>query len=597
MRSSIQQEFYKNSMKRIYLMIAKGLLCVFAISLFFACEDEMNTTGSGIVNEVNFETNVASDFSLVSYTKNYPEGVQTNGVPVGVLGIYNDAVYGKTTASFLSQMTLSRFSPEFGDNTVVDSVVLTLPYFSSLVETDTDGNSTYTIDSTFANSGPVKLSVYRSNFFLNDLDPDSGFEDLAVYLSDDITNPSGSINESLVEGEQLQVELDAMGVPNAEELAKLEMFLPDDSEIILTTPETDDDGEPLDDGSVVETARLAPSLRVKLDTQYWQDTIIGQEGNTTLLNPNSFNDYFRGLYFKVESINDEGHLTFFNLENASINIFYSFEGSDDSGDLGGLSSDGEGNIELSMSGISLVNYENDFNATIEDAYQTVDETEGEENLYLKGGDGSIAVVDLFGPRFDLGDGEEFQSELEILRSCGIIVNEANLTFFVDQDEAAAGLGQAEPERIFIYDIDNNRTLLDGAIDSSIGAFGAVDSRTNHLGRLERTDEDNLDSPGVSYRIRLTQHINNIIKNDSTNVRLAIAVSQNVLVDNTSLIAGTGDLETGQRVPVSSVISPEGTILHGNLSTDETKKLRLKIYYTLTEDIDPASPCGQLLGIE
>jgi len=46
-----------------------------------------------------------------------------------------------------------------------------------------------------------------------------------------------------------------------------------------------------------------------------------------------------------------------------------------------------------------------------------------------------------------------------------------------------------------------------------------------------------------------------------------------------------------------VISPEGTILHGNLSTDDEKRLKLRIFYTLTEEIDPNSPCGQILGLD
>ena len=81
------------------------------------------------------------------------------------------------------------------------------------------------------------------------------------------------------------------------------------------------------------------------------------------------------------------------------------------------------------------------------------------------------------------------------------------------------------------------------------------------------------------------------------MRLALAVSQNVSVDNTAIIAGTGSIEDAERTPISSVISPEGTILHGNLSTNDDKRLKLRIFYTLTEDIDPNSPCGQILGLD
>lgn len=567
-------------MKRIYLILTKGLLAAFAIGMFFACEDEVNTTGSGIVNEVNFVTNLASDFSVVAYSRNYPDGVQTNGSPVGVLGIYNDPVYGKTTASFLTQVSLSRFDPSFGENPEVTSVVLTLPYFTSLTGVDEEGNDEFRLDSVFQKTGPVKLSLYRSNFFLNDLDPATGFEEQAAYYSNDISSANGLIDESVLQSELLSVRLNADGSPIAAEMTKLDNFEPTNLAI-----------------QVNDSTRVAPSLRVELDKNYWQQVIIDQEGNNTLLNPNSFNDYFRGLYLKIEAISDAGHFSYFNLENANITINYSFEGTDNSGDPGDLNNDGVGSIALNFSGISVIDYRNDFTPAITNALENTDEINGEDNLYLKGGDGSIAVIDLFGPRFDTGGGQDFQSELEILRSCGIIVNEANLILYVDQEDAQGGLGELEPERLFIYDIDNNRTLVDGVLDTSVGALGAVDSRTNHLGRLARSDEGNLESEGLSYKIRLTQHINNIIKNDSTNVRLGLAVSQNVLLDNTALIRNAEDIENDKRVPVSSVISPEGTILHGNLSPNEDKRLRLRLSYTLTEEIDPNSPCGQLLGLD
>ena len=586
-------------MKRIYLIIARGLLAVFAIGLFLACEDEINTTGSGLVDSISFDTNVSSDFSVVAYTQNYPQGVQTNGVPVGVLGIYDDPIYGRTTASFLSQVTLSRFNPDFGENAVVDSVVLTMPYLSSVGEIDENGNNVFELDSVFGNIAPLNLSVYRSDFFLNDLDPNSGFEDGAVFFSNDISSPSGAINQSLVESELLQVALDDNGVEIVSERMKLSAFEPDNSEIILTTPILDDDGNIPDNPVFEESERLPPSLRVQLDTDYWQEVIINQEGSNELLNTNSFNDYFRGLYFDIEGIQNNAFYTFFDLAATNITIYYTFEGvdvvDDDSGTTTTLDG-GTGDITLSLAGVSLVDYQNEFFPAIEDELNNSDEVNGEDNLYIKGGDGSIAIIDLFGPRVDIGDGEELQNELEVLRSCGLIVNEANLIFYVDQEDAIAGLGEAEPERVFIYDVDNNITLFDNGIDASVGVGGPVNTRVNHLGRLTRSEEGDLASPGDSYRIRITQHINNIINNDSTNVRLGLAVSQNVTLVNTALIAEPQDTDSAERVPVSSVISPEGTILHGNLSTNEEKRLRLRIFYTLTEEISPDSPCGILLGL-
>ncbi|MEP0263152.1 DUF4270 domain-containing protein [Dokdonia sp.] len=563
---------------KIYNYIRKGIVALIFVFACIACEEDLGEVGTSIVGEVNFNTDMVDDIDVVAYSMNYPEGVQTNGTPVGVLGVYNDPVYGRTTASYLSQAGLSRVNPNFGDNTELDSVIITLPYFSRQVEVDEDGNNTYELDSVFRNTGGIKLSLFRSNFFLNDLDPDSNFEDPEIYFSNDVPNFQG------VDGDLL---------------FQINDFTPEPDEIILTEVTFDEDGEPIVDaaGEVVKefSERIAPALRLELNIDYWTQNIIEREGEDVLLNINTFNDYFRGLYLKAESEDADGNLFLFDFNQAGITLYYSFDGDDDSAEPGDPTNDGLGEITIGLRGVSVIDYQNDFNPSVVSAIENSDTVNGEDNLYLKGGDGSIAVVELFGPD---SDDDGVSDQLEILRTCeNIIINEANLTFFVDQDDLGAGGGVLEPERVFVVDFDNNSLLVDSVIDNTSGINGPINTRTNHLGRLVREVEGDESSLGQSYRIRMTQHINNIIKNDSTNVRLALAVSQNVNVDNTAIIGGTGDIEDAQRTPISSVISPEGTILHGNLSTDDARRLKLRIFYTLTGDIDPNSPCGQILGLD
>ncbi len=572
--------------------ILKQALAVIGLVFFIvSCEEDFGTLGTDIVGDVNFNTNMADGFTVAAYSKNYADGtnfngIQTSNAPVGSIGYYDDPVYGTTTASLLSQVTLSTFNPSFGDEPVVDSVVFSMPYFSTLESIDEDGNNTYTLDSIFNNTGGMRLSLYRSNFFLNTFDPDSGFEDTAVYFSNDATSFNG-------------IEGDLIFQHNA--------FEPDASEIILTTPILDDNGDVIDVNNREESERLAPELRFRLDQDNanpniitnlvdWQEIIIDREGQNELLNQNTFVDYFRGLYLKAETISGEGSYFIFDPSQTNITIYYSFSSTDTTDDDGDTDTDvsGSSSIALNLGGVNMLEYVNDFSlnpigsVNFNDSQDII---QGEESLYLKGGDGAIAIIDLFGR-----DEDGFSEELEMLRSCNVIINEANLVFYVDQDALEAGSGELEPERIFIYDFDNNLTLLDGSLDPTVGIDGPVDTRINHLGRLTRETEDDLSSDGVSYTIRVTQHINNIIRNDSTNVRLALAVTQNVTDTNTSLIGGLEDEESNNRIPAGSTISPEGTILHGSTSPLEEKRLKLRINYTITEEIDPDSPCGAILGM-
>lgn len=550
---------------KLYKLLTQTVVCVLVLLGAVACTNDFGGAGAGLVNQVNFDTNLTTEIDIAAYSVKF-DAVQTNTLPTGAVGVYNDPIYGDATVSALSQVTLSRFNPDFGDNTELTGVYLTLPYFSSREDTDEDGNSTYELDSIFSNTGPMKLSIYRSNYFLNDLDPDSNFENAAVYFSDEINQFDG------VEGDLL------FEIPD---------FEPSNAEIRL-----DSIGDVIaNDSDQLAAERLSPALRVKLENDYFVQNLINQEGSENLFNLNNFRDYFRGIYIKAEAINGNGSYILFDYGDANITAYYNFAGTDDSGNPEEDNTE-NGTISLNFGGVRALGIDGEFSTTIQNDIANADTVDGEDNLYLKGGNGSIAIVDLFPDR----DQDGVEDQLDLLRSCNVIINEANLTFFVDQDEVAAANGTAEPERVLIYDYDNNTTLIDALADQSSGVGGPISVRTNHLGRLTREIEGDQTSPGKSYRIKLTRHLNNILSNDSTDVRLALAVSQNVVDQSLSRVRVENGEILNNRIPGSSVISQEGTILHGNRSADEGKRLKLRIYYTLTEEIDPDSPCGQILGL-
>jgi len=132
--------------------------------------------------------------------------------------------------------------------------------------------------------------------------------------------------------------------------------------------------------------------------------------------------------------------------------------------------------------------------------------------------------------------------------------------------------------LIIYDLNNNTVLSDYFLDTTSGDE-PVDALNVHLGRLKR-GSDNL---GEYYKIRVTNHISNLINNDSTNVPLGLMVSQNVLLSGFQAIDSLteppiDELPRVKMVPKSCVISPEGTVLFGNNTSNEDKRLKLQISY-------------------
>src|SRR5690606_36389037 len=106
----------------------------------------------------------------------------------------------------------------------------------------------------------------------------------------------------------------------------------------------------------------------------------------------------------------------------------------------------------------------------------------------------------------------------------------------------------EPERIMIYDLKNRNVLADYMTDPT-SSLPPLEALTHHFGRLERGS----DGKCKYYKLKITDHISNLINKDSTNVPLGIVVSHNVLNRTTQKleIPMTPSFEA---VPPSAVVS-------------------------------------------
>src|SRR5690606_26240445 len=136
---------------------------------FIACDKDFSTLESDVLGEgnSNFNTKVDS-LPIAAYNKKL-EGLRINGLASNLLGFFHDPAYGTTTASIVAQVTPSSYSPDFGETPVIDSVAINIPYYSTVVDVDENGNSVYRLDSVFGNtSAKIKLSIYQNNYFLRD---------------------------------------------------------------------------------------------------------------------------------------------------------------------------------------------------------------------------------------------------------------------------------------------------------------------------------------------------------------------------------------------------------------------------------------------
>ncbi len=560
-------------------VLIKITTTVAVIFTFLSCDDDFNSVGSEVIGGVNFQDSLYTT-APIGYSKRF-ERVRTDNLLYfidrtqvfhsNMLGVYNDPVYGRSVYNVLSQVQPPSFPVTFGDKAVIDSVVISIPYIvksseSEAVEvvlnnldpndeptvTETETATTYELDSIYQTQ-PFKLSIFQSNYFLRDFDPST--TERQAYYSNDLEN--------------FGMEIEGNGIP----LYFEENFVPSNSELILTSP----DGS--DTNSARDRTRVSPRLRSKLPVEIFKTQFIDKDGSIELSNPSNFSNYFRGIYLKAEPINDTGNLLYLNIRDANITLHYTFERDDVSNEDNDESTDripDQGQLVLSFTN-NVVNFiDTELDPTIAEELkpENQDQVNGEENLYLKGGDGAIAVLDLFNRNIINENGEE-ENELEFLKRQNWLINDANLKFYINQTQVVSG--SAEPERIYIFNLETGTILSDYTLDTTFQLFNAADpvnSILNHLGRITRDADD----AGEFYRIRITQHIIDLLNEDIDNVKLGVAVSQNVNA-TTSTIGDTSSANN-EIIPTSSIVSHEGTILYGNgVNVSESNRLKLEIFYT------------------
>ena len=535
-----------------------------------SCDKDFTSIDSDVINAdnaINFNSS-SVEYSLRSSNEQI-NAVKTNNLPSFLLGYNNNPLFGTTKASFLGQLVPTEFSPSFGDNVILDSVVLTIPYYSRGIDTDDDGNISYEIDSVYGSS-KTKLYVYKNNFYLRDFNPGGDFSDSQNYYSNGAMSVEEIINQAEIEGELLY-ESGIIGDGSDD-------FIPSDERIILTS--LNEDGDTL-------VNSLAPSIRLKLNNpndNFWQNLIFENENNSVLLNPNSFKEYFRGLYIKAEGVNSNGSIMLLNFasSNTKLTLHYTSEtttenDTDSGSDSETIVSQNEYVLNFTDNLINL--FDNSFNIDV----SNTNPSEGGERIYLKGGEGYMSKINLFTGQVENENGEMidafdhfknsfYDDENDIAKR---LINEAYIEFYVDQSQNL----ESEPDRIYLYNYEQNTALIDYFLDQSVSST-TINAKINHLEPLIR-DGDSLTGDGIKYKIRITEHLNNIILRDSTNVPLGLVVTSNVgSIEN---FAQLNTEDPISELPSGAILSHKGTVLHGNLSEDIDKRPKLKIYYTDPED--------------
>lgn len=598
------------------MTIAKKLLLTGVLALLVtACNQEFNSVGVDLIATDQFDT-VAREFPVFVSVNNL-EDVQSDQLWVLHFGAYNFPNLGRKKANITSQLSIAT-NPRFGiytqeqeeagdgdnvnvinENERVTSVFLEIPFLvnqndrdgdgvidaldidpddnqsdtdgdgvvdllesqggTNPFDTDSDGDGItddqdtdsssydagdnfYEIDSIFGNrASRFNLKVTELTYHFSTLDPNNNFETPTSYFSGRDFYEEGFTGRSLYDG-PLQLNFD---------------------EITFNYTEDDPETPDIDETTQVET-RLSPRLRIPLDASYFQEKILDAEGSDVLANDNNFKNHIKGINIRMENPAEDLYMLL-NLSGATIRLNYDYDVNQDQ-DTEDTSDDviepTSKTFFISPDGIQINHLENE---------QVALNTNPQERLMLNGGLGNIGKIKLF-------DQDESTSNLADFRSSNILINEANLVFYVDPVITENwSEGDLIADRLYLYRIEDNFPLADYYSDPTTGANNLL-NKIVHSGILEYQD-------GIPYRykFRITEHVSNLIRSENEdlaeNVELGLVVTANI----NSVLVKNAKLSEDQDIfyPLAALQNPLGTFLVGPNPPQELqdKQLKLEVIYT------------------
>ncbi|WP_298478962.1 DUF4270 domain-containing protein [uncultured Maribacter sp.] len=599
---------------------------LFVLLILSSCEEELTTIGDSVIGGQPFSTGTEV-YDVFAFNTDI-DAVQTNKLSVYQLGNFSDPIFGKTEAQIMSQIQLSTENPSFGilsqdnedskdnadaaittidENETVTEVYLYIPYLTNSLTSDTDNDGVIDeleeadkenpdndsdldgvsniqetqqgtdpldsgsvdadsdgindvdpkeeiiknnfarqidLDSIYGNKNvPFTLTVKRSTFYLRDYDPQTNFTEVEKYYSN--------------------IDYSSFAL---EELASVQETVKDKE--ILIPQEDDASTDDIDESKTF--AKLSPGIRIPLDTDFFQNNIIDKEGSSELMNQSNFKEYIRGLHLSLNAGDDI--MMLLDLSKASITMTYEYLFYNTNGTISDTSDDTpdeKRKKDYTFSFIGSGFTANAVNTFVNEEYPTeitnaLAATEQAEKIYIKGGSGTYGKINLFST-----DQAISTSIINEIKANNWIINEAKLVFYVDET-ASGNISEEKPTRLYLFNTETNQGVYNAFNEFSPDTDSPFGQYLNHDGFLEES------SFGDKYSIRITDHINNIIQRDSANVTLGLTTTPNINIAG-ALTAKVNAVD--QELPISSIISPLGTVLYANHPSSEDMKLKLEIHYS------------------
>lgn len=532
-----------------------GLVLMLLIGII-SCEKDFEDIAVDLVDNNKFSVG-DSTIEIISYNRSIERSRVDNNdfrrQPLSLLGVNNNNDFGHLKAAIISQLSLPTFGVNFGQNPLVDKVVLDIPYLvkdTTVIKEITDNNDTIyesikTLDSIYGNKNiEYNITVNELGTFLNVLDPIDPSKP-QEYYSDK--------NYQLLD----QIYSDNFK-PNVNDTV---LYV--DRELVIIGE--DENGNPIHDVDTIKSANLIPSIKLNLDNGFFQNRFLDHDGSSDFDSNDNFRKYFRGVI--VDANGMDGSVMNLNTKGSRVTIYYTNEVTKNEGaneDLNGNGIVGEENVlvktkqavEFPFLGVYSNNYIHDYTTgTINNLLVNPDMINGEEKLYVQGAGGSEAILDLIS-----------EEDLDEIRSKNWLINDAILTFYVD------GIQEEVPQQLFLYNYEYGSNIPDLASPFfGPDVFGGKLEYKREL--IPGSIPPKYKNIPEKYVFRITKYFSQLVDATNPKAPTKLALKNYVRTD-------TPDFTLIDTLVKPYNWIPKGVVLKGNLPIQNNdNRIKLEIFYS------------------
>ncbi|SMC32730.1 DUF4270 domain-containing protein [Moheibacter sediminis] len=545
-------------MKRFFNVVAGAIVVLFTLSIV-SCEDDISNVGSGLLDSGSTANVMYVD--LVAYNTN-SDSIRSDEKVLqnAILGVYEEPVFGRTKARFISQARLGTVNPDFGGNPEMDSVILSIPVYYKTAEADISIDTTYLylaegevptdtatmrvkrtykLDSIYGRTDlPMTLQVREVGEYLYSQD--------SVYYSNK-TKPGcnncwGNIND--IEVIPYVINPEPAIVTNQVRTYQVK--------------------------KKNETTIQAPTvaISVKLDKNYFKQKFIDNGGSNLNDQASFIRNLFRGIELSVAE--EQGFLFNFNPNAMSLTMYYTYDNPTD--DTGNENYEARLQKTLGLSFTSLWASTPGFNVQLSqfehtnrsnqfvNSYTNPNTVSGDSRLYLNGLDGTKSVIKFNQDQLN-------QIRQNVLENDWAVVG-AELILHVDDS-----YNLKKPPYLFSWNQYKEEDKVKNLNFTDLTEF-----YNSYPLSVQFNPMYNYKDNPKTYIIRITDYIKSIVEKDTIYEEGSMILSMGNFLLNptnsyTSIISGSDPFANNR------AFNPHRIVLHGNATEQQDKKLQLKIYYT------------------